>query len=327
MRDIEKPHRTPALQSRSLGFSFDLSPGQARTFRALSTTATVVVTAGSLADEAQRILRIEIDAIDRACSRFRPDSELAHLHGNAGHIVEISSLLFDALDVAYSVAERTDGAVDPTVGNAMVALGYDCDFDCIETRPSRTMDRESVPGFRQLELDRRGRTARIPKGVRLDLGSSAKAFLVDRAAIRIADELNSGVLVSVGGDIAVAGDPPPEGWAVGIAVDSSLGPVEADHVVAIHRGGLASSGTEVRTWKMGNERVHHIVDPSTGRSAAPYWRVVTATGASCIDANALSTAALVWGEKAVERLRPFGQAVRLLRHDGEVVTLGGWPTS
>ena len=128
---------TPALQSRSLGFSFDLSPGQARTFRALGTTATVVVTAGSLADEAQRILRIEIDAIDRACSRFRPDSELAHLHGNAGHIVEISSLLFDALDVAYSVAERTDGAVDPTVGNAMVALGYDCDFDRIETRPSR----------------------------------------------------------------------------------------------------------------------------------------------------------------------------------------------
>ena len=76
---------------------------------------------------------------------------------------------------------------------------------------------------------------------------------------------------------------------------------------------------------MGSERVHHIVDPPRGSSATPYWRLVSAAGASCVDANALSTAAVVWGGQAVERLRPFGQAVRLLRHDGEVFTLGGWP--
>jgi thiamine biosynthesis lipoprotein len=52
---------------------------------------------------------------------------------------------------------------------------------------------------------------------------------------------------------------------------------------------------------------------------------VSAVGASCVDANALTTAAIVWGDQAVERLRPFDQAVRLLRHDGEVFTIGGWP--
>jgi thiamine biosynthesis lipoprotein len=76
---------------------------------------------------------------------------------------------------------------------------------------------------------------------------------------------------------------------------------------------------------MGREQVHHIVDPATGRNSARYWRLVSAAGASCVDANALSTAAMVWGDRAVERLRPFHQAVRLLRHDGEVFTLGGWP--
>jgi thiamine biosynthesis lipoprotein len=297
----------------------------ARSFRALGTTATVVVPDPSHAERAQLILRAEIEAIDLACSRFRPDSELAHLHANAGCTVNVSSLLFEALDVAYSVAERTHGAVDPTVGNAIEGLGYDRDFEQIESRPLPMADLGPVPGFRHLHLDREMRTARIPRGIRLDLGSSAKALLADRAAARVADELGSGSLVSIGGDVAVAGEPPPGGWAIGIAVDSSAGADDVDQVVAIHRGGLASSSTEVRTWQMGNESVHHIVDPATGRSAAPYWRLVSAVGASCVDANALTTAAVVWGERAIERLRPFDQAVRLQRHDGKIFTLGGWP--
>jgi thiamine biosynthesis lipoprotein len=296
-----------------------------RSFRSLGTTATVAVTDPSHADKAEHMLRAEIDAIDLSCSRFRTDSELAHLHANAGSTVEVSSLLFEALDVAYSVAEKTNGAVDPTVGHAMEALGYDRDFEQIASHPLQMAQLGPVPGFRHLHLDHKRRAARIPKGVRLDLGSSAKALLADRAAAHIAGTLHSGSLVSVGGDVAVAGDPPPEGWAIGIAVDSSTAADEVDQVVAIRRGGLASSSTETRTWQMGREQVHHIVDPATGRNSARYWRVVSAAGASCVDANALSTAAMVWGDRAVERLRPFHQAVRLLRHDGEVFTLGGWP--
>ena len=298
-----------------------------RSFRALGTTATVVVTTPSRADEAERILRVEVEAIDRACSRFRADSDLAQLHASAGRTVEVSPLLFEALDVAYSVAEMTNGAVDPTVGHTIEALGYDRDFEQIQSRPIRSADISPVPGFRHLHLDRTHRTARIPKGVHLDLGSSAKALLADRAAARVAGEIGSGALVSIGGDVAVAGTPPPEGWAIGIAVDSSTEADAVDQVVAIQHGGLASSSTLVRTWRMGNAQVHHIVDPATGRSSTPYWSLVSAAGASCVDANALSTAAVVWGDQALERLRPFGQAVRLLRHDGEVFCLGGWPGS
>ena len=71
----------------------------------------------------------ELDAIDLACSRFRPDSELQHLHEDAGRTVSVSPLLFDALAVAVDGAERSGGAVDPTVGNAIAALGYDADLD------------------------------------------------------------------------------------------------------------------------------------------------------------------------------------------------------
>ncbi len=297
----------------------------ARSFRALGTTATVVVTDPSRAIEAEGILRTETEAIDRACSRFRPDSELAHLHANAGRTVEVSSLLFESLDVAYAVAERTHGAVDPTVGNAIEKLGYDRDFEQIEPRPLQLADPGPVPGFRHLHLDRRRRAARIPVGVHLDLGSSAKALLADRAAAHVSSALGSGALVSIGGDVAAAGAPPTEGWAVGIAVDSSADADEVDQVVAIRGGGLASSSAEIRAWQMGSAPVHHIVDPATGGSSSRFWRLASAAGASCVDANALSTAAMVWGEEALVHRRQYDQAVRLLRHDGVVFALGGWP--
>ncbi len=95
--------------------------------------------------------------------------------------------------------------------------------------------------------------------------------------------------------------------------------------MAIRHGGLASSSTVVRSWYVGAERVHHIVDPTTGSSSVPYWTLVSASGKSCVDANALSTAAIVWGSDALIRLQEFDQAVRLVRQDGEIFTLGGWP--
>jgi thiamine biosynthesis lipoprotein len=298
----------------------------ARSFRAIGTTATVVVQDPADADEAERLLATELAAIDLACSRFRQDSELQALHAESGRTVAVSELLFAALTVACQSAERTGGAVDPTVGNAIAALGYDADLDEVRSRPPvppRALGR--VVGFQHVQLDPLHRTVRIPRGVRLDLGSSAKALAADRAAARIARHIGTGALVSLGGDIAVAGPPPSGGWTIGIAPSSSTPPEEAELVVAIGRGGLASSGTSARTWKIGDRAVHHIVDPRSGDCVDPYWDVVSAAGASCVEANLVTTAAIVWGARAPDELQRFGQAVRLVRLDGKVFFLNGWP--
>lgn len=299
-----------------------------RSFRTIGTNATVVVLDPSCADRAESLLRKDIAAIDLACSRFRPDSEIEYVYAHSGRAIEISSLLFEALEVAVAVAEKTHGAVDPTVGNAMTALGYDRDIDQIKDPPRPSPEALGpVVGYGHIHLDARTRTVRIPRGVRLDLGSSAKALIADRSAARVANQLGTGVLVSVGGDVAVAGPAPLGGWPIGIAVDSSAPEREVDQVVAIRQGGLASSSTAVRTWKVGTESVHHIIDPSTGYCAPTYWKLVSATGASCVDANALSTAAIVWADQALDHLRSFDQALRLVRHDGLIFTLGGWPAA
>ncbi|HWE68177.1 MAG TPA: FAD:protein FMN transferase [Acidimicrobiales bacterium] len=297
-----------------------------RSVQAIGTTATVLVQDPGQAEPALRILYSELGAIDRACSRFRSDSELQMVHAHAGRPVRVSALLFHALEVALAVAERTHGAVDPTVGNAIATLGYDRDLSEVVDRPAVAPHALGpVVGYSHVHLSRAQRTVRIPRGVRLDLGSSAKALVADTAAAHMANELGSGVLVSIGGDVAVAGTAPEGGWAVGIAVASAAPADQVDQVVAIRQGGLASSSTSVRTWMAGARQVHHIIDPRSGDSVAPYWTLVSATGASCVDANALTTASVVWGEDAIERLAAFDQAVRLVRHDGMVVLLNGWP--
>jgi thiamine biosynthesis lipoprotein len=297
-----------------------------RSLKALGTTATVVVQRHDAADAALELLRAELAAIDLTCSRFRTDSELEALHSHAGRPFAVSERLFEALEVAVDVARRTGGAVDPTVGNALAALGYDADLDEVLSRPA-TLPQAlgDVAGYGHIQLDSHGRFVRIPRGVRLDLGSTAKALAADRSARRIADAIGSGVLVSLGGDVAVAGAAPRGGWAIGIAQESAALPDDVHQVVAITRGGLASSATAARTWSSGGRQVHHIVDPTTGDSAPPYWALVSATGSSCVEANLVTTASIVWGAQALERLRAFEQSVRLVRLDGAVFSVNGWP--
>jgi thiamine biosynthesis lipoprotein len=298
-----------------------------RSFAAIGTHASVIVQSPHRADEAVCILRDEINAIDLACSRFRADSELQKVHDNAGQSVRISHLLFEALETACSVARQTGGAVDPTVGNAIEHLGYDRDFSQVTDRPPVPPSALGpVVGYEHVQLNHQQRTVRIPRGVRLDLGSSAKALVADRSAVRIAEAIGSGVLVSIGGDVSVAGPPPPGGWAIGIAERSATPANDLDQIVTIHHGGLASSAPSVRSWTAGQRPVHHIIDPATGDCADPYWSLVSACAASCVEANAMTTAALVWGRSALEHLLGCSLPMRLVRHDGRrIVSLNGWP--
>ncbi len=299
-----------------------------RSARAIGTTATVVVTVPERADEAMALLGADLAALDAACSRFRDDSELRRVERHAPGPVPVSPLLFEALETAIATAVRTAGIVDPTVGSALAGLGYDRDFAAIASGPDLTWPApRPAPGWWRLELDPSVRTVSIPAGVHVDLGSSGKAFAADRSAVSIAHTLDCGVLVNLGGDVAVAGPPPPGGWGVGIAQVCTAPPSGIDEVVALHSGGLATSGTTARTWRRGGRTVHHIVDPWTGEVAPTTWSLVSAIAPTCVEANAWSTAAVVWGDDAPGNLACHGVPARLVAADGTVVRVGAWPAA
>jgi thiamine biosynthesis lipoprotein len=163
----------------------------------------------------------------------------------------------------------------------------------------------------------------VPRGIWLDLGATAKALATDRIAARAAEAAGCGVLVSLGGDVAVAGRLPKEGWQVGVADDHADPQPGAS--ITLAAGGLATSGTARRRWRRGGRTVHHIVDPRTGDSAAPCWRTVTVVAGTCVDANIASTAAIVMGPAAPRWLTGCSLPARLVAEDGVVTHVAGWP--
>src|SRR5947209_3070737 len=59
-----------------------------------------------------------------------------------------------------------------------------------------------------------GRQVTVPDGVLLDLGATGKAYAAEVCARLVARQCDTGVLVSLGGDLATAGPAPVGGWQV-----------------------------------------------------------------------------------------------------------------
>jgi len=296
-------------------------------FPALGTTAAVAVSDPAAMPTALAAVQGEIGAVDAACSRFRSDSELSAVNRAAGRPVTVSALFIEAVDVALRAAELTGGRVVPTVGAAMRVLGYDRDFATVaRTGPASRVTVGPVPGWRLVRVDRTASTINIPAGVELDLGATAKAWCADLAAATAAECTGAGVLVSLGGDVAIAGPAPEGGWTVRVA-DSHAAPADRPgQTVSVRSGGLATSGTTVRCWQRGDVALHHILDPSTGRPAATSWVTVTVAAGSCAEANIAATAAIILGAQASAWLEARHLPARLVDDDGAVTVVGCWPS-
>jgi thiamine biosynthesis lipoprotein len=216
----------------------------------------------------------------------------------------------------------------------MRAIGYDADFDRIRSNSGPIELRlEPIPGWQSVQLSTARREVRVRRGVELDLGSIGKGLASDLAAAAALVAIGGaageggrgGVLVSLGGDIAVGGTPPDGGWRILIAEDSETPPDAAGEVVAIETGAIATSSTTVRRWRRGDRMLHHLIDPRTGGSVDSPWRTVTVVAATCVAANTAATAAIVMGAGAIAWLEAARLPARLVALDGAVTRLNGWP--
>jgi thiamine biosynthesis lipoprotein len=295
--------------------------------QALGTLFRVVVTQPELLNVATKAVDRVVREIDKCCSRFRADSELTAVNATAGREVSVSPLMARALRAALRGARLSDGAVDPTVGAAVKASGYAVDFATMtdDVEPFN-VTLAPAPGWRCIRFSEGTRQLLLPAGVELDFGATAKALAADLAASEALDAMgDAGVLVNLGGDIAVAGVAPKEGWHIQVA-DDSHAPISADQeTISIRSGGVATSSTTVRRWTGGGIEMHHIIDPRAGTPAAGPWRTVTVSAGDCLDANIAATAAIVLGYDALSWLESVGLPARLVDNDGLVTRTAGWP--
>lgn len=263
-----------------------------------------------------------IGRFDAACNRFVNDSEISRLNRRERATVAISPTMELALDAALRAAAATEGLCDPTVLPALLALGYDRDYDEL-TSLEDVAARAPVPaaGLDAISLDREHHEVTLADGCQLDLGASAKALVADL----VADELShrGGVVVEIGGDVAVRGAGPDGPWAIGVSDRLELTGDEPR--ISITDGGVATSSATTRTWRAGGHVVNHIIDPRTGSCAEGPYATATVVANSCLMANAFATAALLWGEDAGYHISQAGWSGRLVRRDGTVDFVGGWP--
>ncbi len=293
---------------------------------ALGTTARLAVWPVAHLGPALEAADRELDALDRQASRFRGDSEISQVARSTGSTFLVSDGLAEAIEVALWAARWTEGRVDPTVGESLVRLGYDRDF--VEVRSGTESGVEPggpVPGWRTVRL--RGRLLEVPRGTVIDLGATAKGLGADRAAgaALAATDRTGGVLVDLGGDLAVAGRSPSGGWPVLVTEDPAAPRGPRCQVVRLPSGALATSSVVTRRWRRGGRELHHLIDPGTGSPATGPWRTATVAAPTCAMANAAATAVVVGGASAVPWLRSVGLPARLVGIDGAMKFLGAWP--
>jgi len=247
-------------------------------------------------DAKRRLDRAErwLVAYENRFSRFLITSEMSRLNGAGGRPFRASPALFGQVELALSLAQRSDGIFDPTVLRDLEAAGYDRSFELIApTGRGRTVTRRPDFSWRDVKMAPSTRTITLPPGTGLDLGGIGKGWAVDRLAAM----LGTPCLVNGGGDVYVGGRPPGEdAWRVGVA--DPFAPEEDLMVLSCEDRGVATSSTLKRRWRAGDAYLHHLIDPRTGRPSESDAVQVTAVAATGTLADYHAKVALLLGVEA-----------------------------
>jgi FAD:protein FMN transferase len=294
-----------------------------RAWSAWSCTVRLTVDDPAVLGAACGELKALMDRVDKAASRFRPDSELSIVNSRAGALIPVSRLLVDLVDVSLVAARLSGGAVDPTVGPAVIAAGYDTDIEAVRRRfPQAPDEPKPVAGWQEVRLNRKLALLGVPREAALDLGATAKAWTADRAANMLSKRHGCAVLVEIGGDLRAAGQP-REPWVVTVAERAG----DEGVLVTLAHGGLTTSTRTVRRWQTPTGYAHHVIDPRTGRPADGPYRTASVWAPTAVRANTFSTALIATGDAALGRLKLAGHPARLVADNGEITELSGWPAT
>lgn len=248
------------------------------------------------------LVRALFEERDARFSRFRPSSELSRVNALPLGLTMVSEEFASMLSLSLDAARATDGLVTPAVGGAIVAAGYDRDFDRLPPDVGAVVP-AAVPSWHSISLHGGGllRT----DTVQLDLNGVVKGKTVDDAL-----ELAGSGWVSAGGDVA--------------ALEPVVVGLPGGGTIALHEGGLATSGVGKRRWLADGRPQNHLIDPRTGTPTTSTWRDVTVAASTCLIADVAAKAALLLGPAGPAWLDERELAGRFVSHSGAVTLNESW---
>ena len=258
-------------------------------------------------------------AVEAACNRFDPSSEIRRMAAQPGVALDVSPMLFEAVQFALHVAEETGGAFDPTVGLEMERRGFTHEYQSGRVTASSLAPDDGI-SFRDVDLDPAARTITLRRPLLLDLGAVAKGLAIDMAARELAPFEH--FAIEAGGDLYLSGlNPDGEPWSVGIRHPRAEGHVLA--TLHVSNTAVCTSGDYERRSPI--DDTPHVVDARTHRPADTLASV-TVLAPSAMVADALATAAFVLGPiEGLELLERSGVEGLLVSPELERFSTRGMP--
>ncbi len=278
-------------------------------FAAMASPCEVLVDSTHLARVRAAVRAAESEAlrIERKFSRYRNDGIVHRINHAGGKPVRVDAETAQVIDYAAHCYELSDGRFDITSG----ALRRVWTFDGSDRVPSEEAIRVVLEHVGWHRATWNNPVLTLPAGMEIDLGGIGKEYAVDRAAARVAGEIDDAFLVNFGGDLFASG--PRRGdepWHVGVDDPERTGDAVL-YRIALRSGALATSGDARRYVVHRGRRLGHILDPTTGWPVAGAPRSVSVVAGTCVEAGTLATLAYLRGPGAREFLDAQGVAFQL----------------
>jgi FAD:protein FMN transferase len=246
--------------------------------------------------------------IQQKFSRYDQNSIVWRINNANGKAISVDAETALLLNFADQCNQLSDGLFDVTSGS----LGRIWKFDGSSNIPTQAqIDHElQFVGWKKIKWSKT--EVQMPEGMQIDFGGSGKEYAVDRSLMLSREISNTPIVINFGGDLVVSGcRSNGSAWQVGIETPDKNN--EADNVLEISAGALATSGDSRRFLIVGNKRYSHILNPFTGWPVSNAPRSVTVAGSNCVQAGMLATFGLLKGRDAAVFLEEQGVPFWILR--------------
>lgn len=260
-------------------------------FNSMSTMVQIMINQELFANDLMPVYKL-FEAIEDTCSRFKEESELSRLNLQIGKEVEVSHDLFAILKEALRFYEETNGVFNPGILSAIENSGYNKSIEHIRGRelgasPQSAPVTMNIPPY-QLNESKQS----VVLNTRIDLGGIAKGWVVDRAA-ELLSKYGYG-FVNVGGDIRIFGELPRP---LNVGIEDPQDPTKMISSIQVSVGGVATSTSMKRRWKMDGRNKHHLIDATTGEPSSSSIISSTVTAPTAVEADVLAKVILLLGEE------------------------------
>ncbi|MDR3416574.1 MAG: FAD:protein FMN transferase [Nevskia sp.] len=230
-------------------------------------------------------------------SRYQAGNIVDAINSAAGQTIEVDEETAGLIEFAAQLHAGSEGRFDLTAG----LLRRVWSFREGATVPDPAAVEALLPHIGWHRVVWQAPALRMLPGMELDFGGVGKEYAVDRALALLSQATSRPALVNLGGDLA-ANRARSDGSCWRIGIDSGVDRT-ATPLIRLTRGAVATSGDHHRYITLGGRRYGHVIDPRTGWPPPQAPRSVTVAGASCSEAGALTTIAILYGADAGDWLR------------------------